>query len=132
MIQTDKTNYIGGIIGATIGGIAWLVCAGISIQSPLTAILPLILGIIGAFVEIKLYNNKPERKYALMGIGLLWLVIINFIFVNIIYDKLPNTFLGISTGKDTFNLTHLNISLGGISLLGFYFLIKDIIGKKNV
>lgn len=131
MAQSEKTGIIGGTIGATIGGIAWLVLLGIVIKSPFTIIIPIIWGLIGIIAVIKLYNGNPKRRFALVGLGLLWLVTLNFIFGNIMYDKIPDAFWGISTGKEQFSLVKLNILLGCLSLLGFYYLIKDIVERKD-
>lgn len=132
MKQSEKTGVVGGTIGGTIGGTAWLIIGGISIKSSITISIPIIWGLICVVAVIKLYNISPKRKFAIIGLGLLWLVILNFILGNIIYDKLPDTLGGISAGKELFSLTRLNIFLGFASLFGFYFLIKDILEKKNV
>ena len=132
MTQSQKTGVIGGTIGATIGFTAWLIIMGISIKSPLIILMPIIWGLICVVGVIKLYNINPSRKFAIVGIGLLWLVVLNFILGNILYDKIPDTLGSISTGKEQFSLVKINIFLGLMALLGFYFLIKDILEKKNV
>lgn len=132
MKQSEKTGIIGGTIGATIGGTAWLIIGGISMKSPLCILVPILWGLICIIAVLKLYNINPKRKFLIVGASLLWLVVLNFALGNILYDKIPDTLAGMSTGKEQFSLVKLNIFLGLMSLLGFYFLIKDILEKKNV
>ena len=130
MSQSKRKHFIGGVIGGTIGGICWMIIAGIAIKSSLLIVLPIVWGLICIVGEVKLYNDYPERKFAIMGLGIFWLLILAFIVVNNIYDKIPETLWRITTGKNQLSLLKLNIFLGCFSLWGFYWIIKDIIQKK--
>ena len=59
------------------------------------------------------------------------LSIVNFVFGNIVYDKLQETHASFYMGRGNtqFSLLDLNFFLFAFSILGFYFVIKDILGK---
>ncbi len=127
----DKNKgIVVGTIGATVGSIGWLVIAGIAIKSWIFSLLPIILGLVCIISVIKLNNLHPERKFAIIGLTVLWLVILNFIFGNIVYERIPDTVWGIPTGKDMFNHLKLNVFLGLFSLWGFYSVAKDLLRKE--
>ena len=130
-MQGEKAGLIGGAIGTTIGGTSWLIILGISMKSILLATVPVLWGLVGVIAVIKFYDINPERKFLIIGAGILWIVVLNFILGNILYDKIPDTLAGMSTGKDQFSLLQINIFLGLISLLGFYFILRDIFETRN-
>ncbi|MFH1622678.1 MAG: hypothetical protein ABIA97_06130 [Candidatus Omnitrophota bacterium] len=129
-MQSEKSGIIIGTIGATFGSIAWIVVSGIVIKSLLFILLPLFAGLVCIIMVIKLYKIHPERAFTIMGLAILWLVIVNFVFGNIIYDRIPDTLGGMSTNKNQFNLLRLNVFFGVFSMMGFWFIVKDILGKK--
>lgn len=132
MSQPTKPGIVGGSIGSAIGGTAWLIVIGIYIKS-----LPIVLiTVVGAILcitgAIKLFSINPARKFSILGLLILWLVVLNFAMGNIIYDRIPDTIGGISTGKEQFSLVQFNIFLAMMSILGFFFIVKDILSKKDV
>ena len=131
MNQSEKTAVIWGIIGATLGGTLWIIIMGISMKSVPAILLPIIWGVVCVIGALKLYDINPTRKFAVMGAGILWLIILNFVFINLIYDKIPSVLGGISTGKEQISLAKINVFLGLISILGFFFLVKDIVKKQT-
>lgn len=130
-MQGEKLGLIGGTIGTAIGGTSWLIILGISLKSILLATVPVLWGLIGVIAVIKLYDINPERKFLIIGAGILWIIVLNFILGNILYDKIPDTLGGMSTGKDQLSLLHINIFLGLILLLGFWFILRDIFETRN-
>ena len=119
-----------GIVGATIGGIGWIIILGIVLRSPAVTTIAAVLGVITLFVALKLYQISPDRTFAIIGTVLLWLIIINSIFLNVLYEAIPEKLGVLTTGKDQFSLLMLNIQIGIFSVVGFFFLILDIINTR--
>lgn len=131
MTQGEKAGLIGGTVGATIGGTCWLIVLGVVLRSPVYTLIPILWGLVCIVAVVKLYSINPKRKFLLMGTALLWIVLLNFILANILYDKIPDTLAGASTGKDQISLLKVNVFLGIVSLLGFFFLIRDIFETRG-
>jgi len=119
-----------GIVGATIGGIGWIIILGVVLRSPAIATIATALGVTTLFVALKLYQISPDRAFAIIGTVLLWLIIINLIFLNLLYETIPEKLGGLATGKDQISLITLNIQIGVFSIVGFFFLILDIIDTR--
>lgn len=126
MNNQQRTGILSGAGGSIFGGLCWLVISGFVIKSWPVAVIPVILGAICFYGVMKLYDERPERSAAIMGAAVLFIVVINFIFANMIYDKLPSSLGGMTTGKDSFSISQLNIFFGLLSLLGFGMIIQDI------
>jgi len=119
-----------GIVGATIGGIGWIIILGVVLRSPAIATIATALGVTTLFVALKLYQISPDRAFAIIGTVLLWLIIINLIFLNLLYETIPGKLGDLATGKDQISLITLNIQIGVFSIVGFFFLILDIIDTR--
>lgn len=118
-----------GIVGATIGGIGWIIILGIVLRSPAVVTISTALGVTTLFVSLKLYRIRPDRAFAVIGIVILWLIIINSIFLNVLFEMIPETLGFLTTGKSRFSLIMLNIQMGIFSIVGFFFLILDVINS---
>ena len=131
MAKPERFTIIMAVTGAVVGGLCWLVIMGIALKSWTCILIPVFLGAFCLYGVIKLYSRHPTRKFTIIGLAILWLVIINFISVNALYDSIPDTLGGISTGKNQISLNMLNLYLGIFSLAGFIFIIVDILGGKR-
>ena len=131
MAEKNRFTIVIAAAGAVFGGLFWVVIMEIALRSWFHALIPVFLGGLCIFGVIKLYNRRPERKLAIIGLAILWLVVINFIFINVLYDSVPNILWGVSTGKNQISLYMLNLYMGIFSLAGFIFVIADILGRKR-
>jgi len=131
MNKQEKLGVILGVGGASFGSVLWLVILGIALKSWTISIVPLLLAAIAVVFSIRLYDINPEKKFTVLGAAILWLIIINFVYLNMFYDKIPAMACGISTGKEQCNIVQLNVYLGLLSLIGFIFIIIDILRKKS-
>ena len=122
---------IGTTAGITLGGTAWLIVLGIAVKSQFIIMLPILFGALCIFGSLYLYHRYPERKFAINGAAILWLIVWNSILANALYDKIPDSVGGITTGKNQFSLAQVNVILIALTVLGMWFLIKDIMQKNN-
>lgn len=125
--RAEKIGILGGTLGGIVGGTLWLIILGIVIKSPLIIVMPIVCGAICFGGVLKLYQFNPARKFAILGLAFLWIIVLNFILANIVYHQIPDMIGGVSTGKGQFSLTNLNFFLGGMSIMGFGFVIRDLL-----
>ncbi|MFH0862192.1 MAG: hypothetical protein V1875_04100 [Candidatus Altiarchaeota archaeon] len=123
----SSVNFLGSVIGCVIGGMSWIVLAGISIDSPFWVLFPLICGAAIVFASHRLYKLHPERNYSILGIAILGTIMLGIISAQFVYDKIPETAFGVSTNKGMYSLQQVNILLGVLSLIGFFFMIIDVL-----
>jgi hypothetical protein len=128
--KNAKLGIIFGSIGATIGGLLWIIIAGIAIKSILFIVVPAILIVIFISAIIVLYNRYPALWLIIIGILILCLTAANFIFLNLVFTQIPDSLWGIDTGKNQYALIQLNIFLGIFSFSGLFCLIFGIFKKR--
>ena len=122
---------LGSLVGGTVGGFGWVVLFGIANRSLLMTGVPLIVGAICVTVGMRLFDARPQRQFAIAGLAELWIVLFDLLFVNLWYDKIPETLAGITTGKAQWSLLSLNLFLLVFSMLGFACVIKDILNSHK-
>ena len=126
MEKSQIGSIVGAILGCTLGGLVWLVGIGIGIGSPVVVVLTVVSGIICVFGVLKTIRLYSNRKYLIAGLAILWITMTNFSIGNSIYEEIPNSLWGFSTGIQSLSLVSLNLLLFSFSLLGFYFCLKDL------
>lgn len=91
MMQTNKVAVLASVVGMTIGFVSWLIVLGFVLESFLLIFLPLGFGIVCVWGAMKLYSKNPERKFSIMGVSVIWLMILNFFLANSYYEMIPET-----------------------------------------
>jgi len=129
-VKVKSANVISPILGITIGGLLWLLITSVVVHSVTLGVVIGILGIFTTVFAIKLANTYPRKFRLILGLTMLWVIILNFILANVIYDQIPSFIWGVPSGKDKFSILHLNIFLGLLSVFGFWLILKDIFSKK--
>ena len=128
--RNAKLGIIFGSIGATVGGLLWIIIAGIAIKSILFIVIPAVLIVIFISATIVLYNRYPALWLIIIGMLILCLTAVNFIFLNLVFTQIPDSLWGIDTGKNQYALIQLNIFLGIFSFSGLFCLIFGIFKKR--
>ena len=140
MQQAMKKGVIGGIIGATFGAFCWVLILGIVIKEPLLIYLPIISGLICVFGFVKLWDSFPQRIFSIVGIVILWLTILDMIFANIYYSRIPERLYHgsdplllslFSTNKAQFSPLIINLFFGVFIIIGCAFILTDIIKARH-
>lgn len=130
MEDPKKMGLIFGSFGTILGGVLWLVILGVVLKSLLLILVPFLLGIVCFILVVVLSNRYPEKYLAILGMVIVFITFINLLFVNLFFDKIPDTIGGITTGKAGFNIIQINLLLGAMLLIGFFLSLKDILKKK--
>ena len=128
--RNAKLGIIFGSIGATVGGLLWIIIAGIAIKSILFIVIPAVLIVIFISATIVLYNRYPALWLIIIGMLILCITAANFIFLNLVFTQIPDSLWGIDTGKNQYALIQLNIFLGIFSFSGLFCLIFGIFKKR--
>lgn len=129
MAKSGKRGLLVGAIMGTLGGLLWIVLLGYVIRSPLFIVLPPLLGAMGVAGMVKLYSLKPERLWGIIGLMFFWLLVLNFVFGNLILDQASKVMPEVTRLGSQFSILHFNVFAGALSVLGFAYLVSDILGK---
>ena len=125
----QNTGIFLGFFGAILGGLLWIIITGIVLKSMIFIIVPSAL-LIGSMVIVYLFYKKYPRKWlVILGALIIFLVAVNFIFANILYQSIPDYVGGISTGKNEMSLLQINIFLGMFAFWGLFCIIVGIFRK---
>lgn len=130
MSLSRNKNLAIAISGIVIGGLSWLIIAGFAVGSFIISAVFLVLAVFSLLALLRLLDRKPARHKGVVGVAILWVVILNFIGVELVYSELPAELLGISTGKDVLSAMAVRMLLSAAALLGFWFLIVDLKHSK--
>ncbi|MBN2073831.1 MAG: hypothetical protein JW770_07805, partial [Actinobacteria bacterium] len=64
--------------------------------------------------------KNPEKWLIILGSLIIFLVIANFFFINILYGGIPEYIGEMSTGRNQTGLLQINIFIGIFAFWGFY------------
>lgn len=132
--MNEKMKNLGIIIGsggAIFGGILWIIIAGVVLKSALFIIIPSICAVASFLIVLKLYNMFPGKWLIILGGLILFLIMVNIIFVNALYPKIPDYVGEISTGKNQMGLIQLNLFLAMFSFWGLFCIFFGIFKQKK-
>jgi len=120
-----------GSFGALLGGLLWIIITGIALKSIIFMIIPVVLLIAGMAIVYLFYKKYPDRWLVILGALIIFLVVVNFIFANILYQMIPDYIGGISTGKDQMGPLQINIFLGIFAFWGIFCIILGVFKKRH-
>jgi len=123
--QYESWALLATLLGGYGGGLAWLVIVAWMLNSPLFSLSVVLLAGVGIWVSWRAYLRQPQHKLRIVGLSVLWVVGLNLVFANVLYDVIPATLNGISTGKEQFTRWGLNMFLGMMLLPGCYLIALD-------
>ena len=118
------------ILAVTVIGIAWIVIAGIARNSFWITATSLLSGIICCGGSLKLYSLRSERAFSILGTAILWCVVTNFIYANLLTLSIPYELSDANAPFLAAQLATLNIQIGLVSVIGFMLIIIDLTKGK--
>jgi drug/metabolite transporter (DMT)-like permease len=118
-----------GLLGAVLGGLLWIIITGIVLKSAIFIVIPAVLMILSIVIVYLCYKKYPGKWLLILGILIIFLVAVNFIFANILYQSIPDSVGGITTGKNEMSLLQVNIFLGIFAFWGIFCIIIGTIRK---
>jgi glucan phosphoethanolaminetransferase (alkaline phosphatase superfamily) len=140
MDPSINKGVIAGILGAAIGAYGWALLLGIVIKELLLMILPILFGLICVFGFLKLRRDFPQKRWALIGVAVVWLTLTNMILFNAFYTRIPDQLYHgenellialFSTNKAPFNPLIVNLLFGIVLMVGLVFILMDVIRMKR-
>jgi len=132
MKDSRRTGIIAGSAGAIFGSLIWIIILGITLKSIYIAVIPMILGLLAFLVVVFIANKKPDKFLRITGVLLVYISGINLVFLNFLFNRIPDTIGGVSTGKSLFTLLQLNFFVGIFLIAGIIILIKDFRASKKL
>jgi hypothetical protein len=139
-MKIPKIGMIGALGGMIIGCISWIIIVGVSLGSLQIIIFPIIFGLICILFAWRSYRLHPERSLSIVGAALIWLMVLNFMAANFLYELIPETIWEdapqqyvqfFTTGKSQVGLLFINIWLSIFTLAGIVLIIVDIARTKK-
>lgn len=131
MKDARKAGLVIGSAGAIFGSILWIVILGAVLKSVITVTIPIALGIICFFAVVILADRYPERYLSILGVMILLVSEINFVFANLLFERIPNEVCGISTGKECFTAVHINIFIAIFFIAGLALILTDALRRAK-
>lgn len=125
MMNAETKNMAGGLLGTTGGGFAWVVVTGFVTGTPIVSLLAVILGVVCFAGSMALFRARPERRLMIIGLAFIWIALFNIIFINLIYNRIPDTVAGITTGKEALSSLNLTVLMAAFAVLGFAMVARD-------
>lgn len=122
----QKAGFYGGVFGGVAGGFTWLAMTGFIIHRPLVALAALAAAGVTILAALLAFKRFPARQLTLTGLVIIWVVIVNLIFIPRVYDAIPASVGGMTTGKEVFSEMKLMLLVGALSLLGFFMIYLDL------
>jgi hypothetical protein len=119
-----------GSLGAILGSLLWIIITGVVLKSMIFIIIPAVIMIAGMAVFYLFYKKYPQKWLVILGALIVFLVMVNLIFANILYQRIPDYIGGISTGKEQMGLLQVNIFLGVFAFWGIFCIIVGLIRKR--
>jgi hypothetical protein len=127
----SKKWFLWLTLTVTAIGVVWIIIAGIVRNSFWLTAIPLLLGIACIAGAVKLYSLRPDRAFAILGITVLWYIVTNFVFANLLSLSIPGELSDVNAPFLAARLTMLNIQIGFLSSVGFMFIIMDLTGGRR-
>ena len=129
LTKGQKLGIFLGLFGTMLGGFLWIIITGIVLKSMIFIIIPAVLLIASTVIVYLVYNKYPHKWLVILGALIIFLVIVNLIFINILYQRIPDYVGGITTGKNEMSLLQVNIFLGIFAFWGIFCLVLGIFKK---
>ena len=131
MTRSERIGIIGGFVGAAFGSVAWLIVFGIIVRWPFAAAAPFVLAGLGVIGAIRLLDAYPERRLTAAGLLLLWIAAINLVFLNVLWDRIPETVNRMPTGKTPTGMLWATVVILGLAALGLALFVKDRLAARR-
>jgi hypothetical protein len=126
MTMGEKRGIMGGVVGATAGGLGWIVFLGLKLKSPVISFPPMILAVLWIYIASRLVRGHPEKRFLVGGLTLLWIVLWNLIFLlNLLNSEVGRTWGGANRAA----LLQITYFMVVFAVLGFVGVIIDLTRK---
>ena len=103
---------VGSLVGIIGGGLAWLVIAGFVIGDPLVWAPAIASGVALWLGAARAWARHPERHATIVGLVALSVIVICALYVEPVFDRIPDRLFGETTGKTAFPVIRLKLMLG--------------------
>lgn len=120
-----------GSAGAIAGGFAWIVMMGCVLRSVFIAAAPVVLGVLCYAAMAALARRFPRKKAAILGFIAVCVSSVNIVFVNVLYERIPDKVGDISTGKESFSAAGIIFFLVVVLIFGIALILKDAINRDD-
>jgi len=125
MIESKKAGLLWGGLGSLVGGFCWIVVLGIVAGFTWVAVAAVLAVVIGSGALIYATNKFPQRYLSIIGWLAAAISVANFAALHFLYDEIPESVGGMTTGKDSASLFPVLVMLAVFFGIGVYLILKD-------
>lgn len=128
----EKLSVSAVLAGSVLGSFAWIFILGIFINRPIVLIIAFIASLLGMVVPYKIYIKNKNKVFSIIGFVSVWIIMVNGIFINVLYKWIPERIGQFTTGKVGMSLTKINISLWILLLFSLLSFAVDLLDMFSV
>lgn len=121
----------GAVLGTVLGGISWAVIAAMLLRDSALSVIALALCAALVFAGFRFLHAYPERRLSVFGALVMAVIAANAFLINRLYDAIPSSAWGVTTGKGSVSLFSLNCMLAVFGVVGAALVAADIVLKHG-
>jgi len=122
-------GFRGSLVGIVVGGLSWIVMAGLIVRDILLWAPAIALGAGLIWLAMWAYARRPERAMAILGGTALCVVVICALYLQPIWNRIPDQ-VCVTTGKSAFLPIELLVFLGLIAAGSAALVARDLLLKR--
>lgn len=130
-MKQENYGNIGAVLGVVLGSLAWAVLAGFAVKEPIVSVLAAVLAVVLVAGALRFLSAYPARRLFVFGAIILVVIVADILLINRLYQKIPPSFCGVTTGKECASLCSLNWLLVVFAAIGFALVIVDIVFMRK-
>ncbi|MDD4956319.1 MAG: hypothetical protein PHH49_05905 [Candidatus Omnitrophica bacterium] len=127
--MSERVGFIGGVVGTIIGMSLWIIILGVVVKSPVAIIGAAVFALSCALISLKLYDMRPDRKFAIAGMAVLWLTVVNALAIGYFMQKVPGYANISSCGPGFLAVAQMHFFILIMVVLGTGLILRDIFDK---
>jgi hypothetical protein len=126
MTKIEKISFLSAAFGSVTGSFLWIFLIGAAAQMLWACFFSILCTAAGIYFPYKLYKKNSLRLLSAAAVLLIWIIMVNIIAINCVYDYIPDKIGSIDTGKNLISLKTINCVLALILIFPILMVVFDI------
>lgn len=122
---SQSAGFLGGLAGVIIGGVSWLVIAGVVTGEPVVCGLAFGAGAGLWMAARRAFAAMPDRWGTILGVVMLVVLLVNALLLDPVWDRIPARLFGMPTGRGFMPLLQIRVTLGLLAVLALTLIARD-------
>ncbi len=115
-----RWGFLGGTAGAVLGGFIWIVVAGVVLRDPRMWASGAAVAVATWWAAARFFFRYPARVVAILGVTMLFVVLVDWIYLGLLLPRLPEQSGSVSfgTSRASFQVVQPILLAGGLAGTG--------------